>query len=108
MDCCGHGHVVAFQPWMWRTLLASIGTMLAGEAGPRGLTEAARTAETTATELAVLRNSISVNVHSHGGKAEIISKVTSEQRSRRRDARGIAGGRLFGRRAGLARTRPQC
>jgi membrane dipeptidase len=40
------------------------------------LTEAPRTAETTATELAVLRNSISVDVHSHGGKTEIISKAT--------------------------------
>ena len=49
--------------------------MLAGEVGPRGSTEAARTAETTAAALAVLRNSISVDVHSHGGKTGIISKA---------------------------------
>jgi membrane dipeptidase len=41
--------------------------MLAGDARPRGSTAAAETAETTAAALAVLRNSISVDVHSHGG-----------------------------------------
>ena len=66
MDCCGLGHTFASQPW--GTPLASVGAMLAGEVEPRGWTEAARTAETTAAALAVLRNSISVDVHSHGGK----------------------------------------
>jgi membrane dipeptidase len=55
--------------------LASVGAMLAGEVGPRGSTEAARTAETTAAALAALRNSISVDVHSHGGKTGIVSKA---------------------------------
>jgi class 3 adenylate cyclase len=64
-------------------------------------------AELGASVSRALRNSISVDVHSYGGKAEIISG-DAEQRSRRRDARGIAGGRLSGRRSGLARTRPQC
>jgi membrane dipeptidase len=75
MDCCGHGYVVASQPRMWPTPLASVGAMLAGEAGPRGSTEAAQTAETTAAALAILRNSISVDVHSHGGNTGIISKA---------------------------------
>src|SRR2546423_5776664 len=75
MDCCGHGHVEALQTWMWSTPLVSVGAMLAGEVGPRGSTEAARTAETTAAALAVLRDSISVDVHSHGGKTGIISKA---------------------------------
>ena len=75
MDCCGLGHTFASQPWIWGTPLASVGAMLAGEVEPRGSTEAARTAETTAAALAVLRNSISVDVHSHGGKTGIISKV---------------------------------
>jgi membrane dipeptidase len=60
---------------MGSTPLASVGAMLAGGAGPRGSTEAARTAETTAAALAVLRDSISVDVHSHGGKTGIISKA---------------------------------
>jgi len=75
MDCCGHGHVVAPQPWVSSAPPASVGAMLAGAAGPRGSTEAARTAETTAAALAVLRNAISVDVHSHGGKTGIISKA---------------------------------
>ena len=71
MDCCGHGHVEALQPWMW----VSVGAMLAGEVGARGSTAAAQTAETTAAALAVLRNSISVDVHSHGGATGITSKA---------------------------------
>ena len=75
MDCCGHGHVAAPQPWVWSTPLVSVGAMLAGDAGPHGSTAAAQTAEATAAALAVLRNSISVDVHSHGGKTGIISKA---------------------------------
>jgi membrane dipeptidase len=75
MDCCGHGHVAPPQPSVWSTLLVSVGAMLAGGAGPRGSTQAARTAETTAAALAVLRNAISVDVHSHGGSTGITSKT---------------------------------
>src|SRR5215813_1532380 len=75
MDCCGHGHVVTSHPWKGSMPLATVGAMLAGEAGPPGSTEAARTAETTAAALAVLRNSISVDVHSHGGNTGITSKA---------------------------------
>jgi len=49
--------------------------MLAGEVGSRGSTEAARAAETMAAALAVLRKSISVDVHSHGGRAGITTKA---------------------------------
>jgi membrane dipeptidase len=75
MDCCGHGHTFAPQPWLWSGKVASVEAMLAGEVGARGSTAAARTAETTAAALAVLRNSISVDVHSHGGKTGITSKA---------------------------------
>jgi len=75
MDCCGYGHTLAPQPWIWGTPLASVGAMLAGAAGPRGSTEAARSAETTVAALAVLRGSISVDVHSHGGRTGIASKA---------------------------------
>jgi hypothetical protein len=75
MDCCGHGHVVAPQPGVWSTPLVWAGAMLAGDAGPRGSTEAAQTAETAAAALTVLRNSISVDVHSHGGNTGITSKA---------------------------------
>jgi membrane dipeptidase len=49
--------------------------MLAGDVGPGGSTAAARTAETASAALEVLRKSISVDVHSHGGKTGITSKA---------------------------------
>jgi membrane dipeptidase len=49
--------------------------MLAGALGPRGSTSAASTAETASAALEVLRKSISVDVHSHGGKTGITSKA---------------------------------
>jgi membrane dipeptidase len=49
--------------------------MLAGDVGPRGSTAAARTAETASAALDVLRKSISVDVHTHGGKTGIMSKA---------------------------------
>jgi membrane dipeptidase len=49
--------------------------MLAGAAGPPGSTEAAETAEAAGAALTVLRRSISVDVHSHGGRTGITSKA---------------------------------
>src|SRR5437879_10891984 len=73
MDCCGHA--LAARQWMWSTALASVGALLAGEVGPRGSTAAARTAETASAALDVLRKSISIDVHTHGGKTGIMSKA---------------------------------
>jgi membrane dipeptidase len=73
MDCCGHAHLPIARGW--GPVLASVGAMLAGEAGPRGSTEAARTAETASAAIDVLRRTISVDVHSHGGKTGITSKA---------------------------------
>jgi len=75
MDCCGHGHVAASQPWVWSTPLVSVGAILSGEVGPSGSTEAARTAEDASAALDVLRKSISFDVHSHGGGTGITSKA---------------------------------
>ena len=75
MDCCRHGHALTPRHWMWSTALASVGAMLAGDVGPRGSTTAARTAETASVALDVLRKSISVDVHTHGGKTGITSKA---------------------------------
>src|SRR5437868_9617087 len=75
MDCCGHAHAPTGRTWMWSPALLSIGSMLAGEAGPVGSTEAARTAETASAALDVLRKAISVDVHTHGGKTGITSKA---------------------------------
>ncbi|HEX3860291.1 MAG TPA: membrane dipeptidase [Stellaceae bacterium] len=53
----------------------SVGAMMAGAVGPRGSTAAARTAEGASGALDVLRNFISVDVHTHGGKTGITSKA---------------------------------
>ena len=55
--------------------LTSVGTLLAGDIGPRGSTTVARTAETASAALEVLRKFISVDVHTHGGKTGITSKA---------------------------------
>ena len=73
MDCCGHA--LAARQWMSSTALTSVGAMLAGEVGLRGSTAAARTAERASAALDVLRKSISVDVHTHGGKTGITSKA---------------------------------
>ncbi|MFL5269555.1 MAG: dipeptidase [Stellaceae bacterium] len=75
MDCCGLGHAFTRRQWMWSTALTSVGAMLAGDVGPRGSTAAAQTAETASTALDVLRKSISVDVHTHGGTTGITSKA---------------------------------
>ena len=72
MDCCGHGHVLTRRRWIWSTL-TSVAAMVGGGVEPRGSTAAAQTAETVAAALAVLRNSISVDVHTHGGASGITS-----------------------------------
>src|SRR5689334_24604906 len=74
MDCCGYGHALTPRSSMWGAALPPVSAMLAGAIGPRGSTAAARTAETVSAGLDVLRKSISVDVHTHGGKTGITSK----------------------------------
>jgi membrane dipeptidase len=73
MDCCGH--VSTRRAWMAGTTPLPIGVMLSGSAAPLGSTAEAETAEVTAAALGMLRTSISVDVHSHGGKTGITSKA---------------------------------
>src|SRR5260370_37323515 len=75
MDCCGHGHAPTPRPWIWSTALASVGALLAGDVGPRGSTAAAQAAEAASAALDVLRKSISVDVHTHGGMTGITPKA---------------------------------
>ena len=60
---------------MWGTVVTSVGAMLVGGIGMRGTTAAAQTAENTTAALDVLRKSISVDVHTHGGTAGITSQA---------------------------------
>jgi membrane dipeptidase len=75
MDCCGHGYALTRRHWMWSTALSSVAAMLGGGVGPRGSTAAAQAAETAAAALDVLRKSVSVDVHTHGGTTGITSKA---------------------------------
>ena len=75
MDCCGHGHSHAHLSPIWGAALPPIAAILAGETGPRGSTAAADAAENATAALDVLRRSISVDVHSHGGRTGITSKA---------------------------------
>jgi membrane dipeptidase len=60
---------------MWNTVVVSVGAMLSGGVAPRGSTAAAQTAESASAALDVLRKSISVDVHTHGGITGITSKA---------------------------------
>ena len=73
MDCCGHA--LTRRNWMWGTILTSVGAILGGGVEPRGSTAAAQTATTASAALDVLRKSISVDVHTHGGTTGITSKA---------------------------------
>jgi membrane dipeptidase len=73
MDCCGHAHWLTRRRWIWNAALASVGAMLSGGTAPRGSTAAAQTAESASAALDVLRKSISVDVHTHGGTTGITS-----------------------------------
>src|SRR5260221_2668888 len=71
MDCCSHA--VTRRRWMWGTVLASLGAMLGGGAGRRAGAAAAELSEAAPAALEVLRKSISVDVHTHGGTTGITS-----------------------------------
>jgi membrane dipeptidase len=60
---------------MWGTMSTTVAAMLAGGTAPHGSTAAAETANGAAAALRVLRKSISVDVHSHGGATGITSQA---------------------------------
>jgi membrane dipeptidase len=60
---------------MWGTILTSVGAVIGGGLEPRGSTAAAQTAATASAALDILRKSISVDVHTHGGTTGITSKA---------------------------------
>src|SRR5947209_6516058 len=77
MDCCCTCcYGLTRRRWMWRTSLASIGAMLGGGLAPQGSTAAAQTAGNASAALAVLKTSISVDVHTHGGTTGIQSNAS--------------------------------
>ena len=75
MDCCGHGHGLTHQVPLWAAALLPVPAILAGTGEAAGSTAAARASENASAALALLRRSISVDVHSHGGRTGITSKA---------------------------------
>ncbi len=79
MDCCGyctcHGFAFTRRRWMRGMAAISVGGLLSGGLAPLGSTAAAQTAETTTAALNVLRQTISVDVHTHGGTTGLTSKA---------------------------------
>ena len=96
MTCCAH--TFTRRQWMWSAAVTSAGAALAAcSAGRGGETAAASpaamsavpadaAAETPAAKL--LRDTVSVDVHTHGGATGITSKSAAERGSRARDAGG--------------------
>jgi len=60
---------------MWSTAAGAVAALLGGGGRPHGSTAAAQTAETASAALDVLRKSISVDVHTHGGATGITSQA---------------------------------
>jgi membrane dipeptidase len=75
MDCCSHSHAFTRRQWIWRSALTSLAAVLDGGVASRGSSAAAQTAESATAALEVLRNSISVDVHTHGGTTGITSRA---------------------------------
>src|SRR5712692_10099482 len=71
MDCCGHA--VTRRWWMWGSVMASVGAMVGGGVGRRAGAAAAETSDAAPAALEILRKSISVDVHTHGGMTGITS-----------------------------------
>jgi hypothetical protein len=75
MDCCSHGPHTHASTLDVERRAYSIGAMLSGGVAPRGSTAAAQTVESASAALDVLRKSICIDVHTHGGTTGITSQA---------------------------------
>jgi len=89
MSCCGHA--LTRRQWMWRSALSSVGAMFAACAGTRAGTPAVSEAPLTAAT-ALLREHISIDVHTHAGPNGVTSRTAapSDDIARGMRAGGIA------------------
>jgi membrane dipeptidase len=72
MTCCGHA--LTRRAWMWSTMLSSAGALIAGCAGTRS--EALMASEASLADAAsLLRDNISIDVHTHAGANGIASRT---------------------------------
>ena len=86
MTCCSHAFTR--RQWMWRSMLGSAAAMLAaGAAGPGRATAAEAATDAAAT---LLRDNISIDVHTHAG----MTGVTSKSAPSGNLARGMRAGKI--------------
>jgi membrane dipeptidase len=94
MHCCGHA--LSRREWMWSTLLTTASAMIAGCAGggrleaPAAAPAAASEADPLAAAIRLLRDNVSVDVHTHAGP----SGITSPSRPSDDVARTMRTGRI--------------
>jgi membrane dipeptidase len=78
MTCCGHALHRTRREWMWSTLLTTAAAIVAGCAGARPETPAAATAEMPYPAAAkLLREHVSVDVHTHAGPNGVTSRTAA-------------------------------
>jgi membrane dipeptidase len=73
MTCCGHA--LTRRDWMWSTVLSSVGALITGCAGRQSEAPAAAAETTLADATSLLRESISIDVHTHAGANGITSRT---------------------------------
>ena len=91
MHCCGHAW--SRRDWMWSTLLTTASAMVAGCAGARSDTPAAGAAVSPyAAASQLLRDHVSIDVHTHAGPNGVTSRTAapSDDLARGMRAGGIA------------------
>jgi membrane dipeptidase len=72
MTCCGH--VLTRREWMWSAMLSSAGAVVGGGGAARADAQAA-SAEPLTAAVALLRDNVSVDVHTHAGPDGITSRT---------------------------------
>ena len=92
MTCCGHALHRTRREWMWSTLLATASAMVVGCAGARPETPAAAAGDTPYPAAAkLLREHVSVDVHTHAGPNGVTSQTAAPSDDL---ARGMRAGRI--------------
>ena len=72
MMCCGH--VLTRREWMWSAMLSSAGAVVGGGGAARAEAQAV-SSEALAAASALLRDNVSVDVHTHAGPDGITSRT---------------------------------
>ena len=92
MTCCGHALHWTRREWVWSTLLTGASAMVAGCAGARPEAPAATAADTPYPAAAkLLREHVSVDVHTHAGPNGVTSRTAAPSDAL---ARSMRAGRI--------------